>query len=40
MPSIEDSVSTILIQDLNKKIKIPVSEVNSLVPKVKKIKYI
>ena len=26
MPSIKDSVSTILIQDLNKKIKIPVSE--------------
>lgn len=26
MPSIKDSVSTILVQDLNKKIKIPVSE--------------
>lgn len=36
MPSIKDSVSTILIQDLNKKIKIPVSEVNSLVPQGKK----
>ena len=26
MPSIKDSVSTILVQDLNKKIKIPVSD--------------
>ena len=26
MPSIKDSVSTILVQDLNKKIKIPLSD--------------
>ena len=36
MPSIKDSVSTIIVQDANKKIKMPVSEVNSLVPQSKK----
>ena len=36
MPSIKDSVSTILVQDLNKEIKIPVSKVNYLVTQGKK----
>ena len=36
MPSIKDSVSTILVQDLNKEIKIPVSKFNYLVTQGKK----